>query len=241
MATKEDFQKAPTKVIVFSPCSDSKSDKLEITRGFKTPEAYLESHELLEKLRNTRKHILEELGAQKGNKATYALDLYTGRAYAEMRSSGSYDRLKQRLLSGDEIQWFFLSGAYGVINALEKALRYEATFNRSIANKNKIPWTADIWRKTGLSRMCDEIIQWFNLSFVYIFGSRDYTDFIKGTNFWNGGDIKGVKMFESTGQNGTNWLSPRLNHLAEAILRGNLDNFNSRYPKRFYKQGECGN
>lgn len=91
--------------------------------------------------------------------------------------------MKQRLQTGDDIQWLFLSGGYGVIHALEVAVEYQATFSRKEAQKNDIPYTGDIWCKAGLSCMCDDIVEKFDPSCVYIFGNEAYTAFIKDTRF----------------------------------------------------------
>jgi len=230
MPTNEDFQQVFTKVLIFSPCSRSKSDKVEITSSSKIePQDYLESHELLERLKSTRKHILEELGAQKGDKTTYALDLYRGRAYREMRSGGNHAQLKQILLSGNNMQWFFLSGGYGVIHALEESKNYDATFSQKEANKKNIPFTGDIWREASLSRICDDIFRKFDPPRVYVFGNKDYTAFIKATNFWEERESgkRVVKMFETP-------YTRILTELVGALLHDDLDSFDDRHPGCYY-------
>ena len=194
----------------------------------------MEDQNLLERLVDTREDIFKDPKACVGNRTTYAFGLYRkGRAYHDLLEKDNHARMKERLLSGDNVQWFFLSGGYGVIHALEKARKYEATFSRNIAYKNKIPFTANIWEET-LVQICDDVVRRFSPSQIYVFGSRDYTCFIKKTNFWSSSDK--VKMFESTGNSGPNWLSPKLNDLVTAVLINDLDVFDDNYPDRFYKQ-----
>jgi hypothetical protein len=136
------------------------------------------------------------------------------------------------LLSSDSVEWFFLSGGYGIIHALEKARKYQATFTQSIAYQNKIPYTGKLWAPL-LTRICDSILLKFRPDFVYVFGNRDYTDFIKQTSFWRTED--NVRMFESTGSSGPTWLSSILSELVESILANDVRTFNASYGK-FNKQ-----
>jgi len=155
----------------------------------------------------------------------------TGLAYKHLLES-NYSQLKNALLSSDCIEWFILSGGYGIVHALEEARKYQATFNQTIAYKNGIPCTAKLWRPF-LPLMCDRIITRFHPDFVYVFGSRDYTEFLKQTSFWNTRD--NVRMFESTGSSGPSWLSPILNDLVESIFGETTEDFNKHY-KKFTKQ-----
>jgi len=150
-----------------------------------------------------------------------------GRAYKRLLEN-NYVRLKNKLLSSGSIEWFILSGGYGIIHALEEARKYQATFNQSIAYQNKIPYTAKLW-KSILTSLCENIIARFDPDVVYVFGSRDYTDFIKQTSFWKIED--NVRMFESTGSSGPFWLSPILNELVESAFRNDLEAFNASYSK----------
>jgi len=136
------------------------------------------------------------------------------------------------MISDNEIEWFFLSGGYGIIHALEAAKKYQATFDRNIARKKKIPYTADLWKST-LPLICNAIASKFQPTWLYVFGSKSYTYFIKQTEFWKINET--IKMFESTGQSGTSWLSPKLDELVSSIFDNQLDAFNKRYPK-FIKQ-----
>jgi len=198
------------------------------------PSDYLDDGRLISTLQNTRKRILENPKAYLGNKETYAFDLYTlaGNAYKVIRESGALQKIKALLISKNDIQWFFLSGGYGIIHALEAAKKYQATFSQGIAYKKGIPYTTNLWR-SSLPSICDTIFSKFQPEWVYVFGSRDYADFVKRTDFWR--EKSNIKMFESTGFSGPYWLAPKLNELIEAILEESVDKFNARYSK-FTKQ-----
>ena len=223
-------------ILVFSPCCATKCDKrTPDDKNERKPQDYLDDKELVDRLTSKRKGILCD---PKGEKTTYAWDLYvwTGRAYGDLRCSGNVERVK-KLLAENKLQWFFLSGGYGVVHALEKVNDYQATFNRSTEYQKHILFTGNIWRGGALlSQLCDAIVQKFNPSCVYIFGSRDYTAFIRKAYFWGKRGEDSVKMFESTGRNGSYWLSERLDELAEAILTGKLNGFNKNHPGKFCKQ-----
>ena len=223
-------------IVIFSSCCKTKDDTIPIEPGSKTiePTHYLGSRDLLERLITIREDILKDPKACVGNRTTYAFDLYrNGHVYADLLKKDNHARMKEGLLSGDSVQWFFLSGGYGVIQALEKAKKYQATFSKSIANERKIPFTANKWGET-LVQICDDIIRKLNPSRIYIFGSQDYTRFIEKTSFWKE-NSKG-KMFKSTGSSGAYCLSPILNDLVTAILNNDLDAFDDKYPNKFYKQ-----
>lgn len=224
--------------LIITSCSARKDDTIPIPNGSKTvpPRYYLEDEELIRHLKDIRHQIFQDPRARLGTQATYAFDLYvrTGNAYKDLREH-NYQPLKSMLFSG-EIEWFFLSGGYGIINALEPAKKYQATFNRNIAYQKNIPFTANLWKET-LPKICDEIISKLNPEHVYAFGSRDYTNFIKQTHFWrkrNSSQIC-IKMFESTGSAGPYWLSPILNELVNSILRDNINTFNKKHAP-FVKQ-----
>lgn len=221
-------------IIVITSCSASKDDSIPILNGSKVvqPSYYLDDKGLISRLHSIRNRIFQDQRARIGTKTTYAFDLYirAGNAYRNLRKD-NYQRLKSMLTSSNIIEWFFLSGGYGIVHALEVARRYQATFNRSIAYQKKIPYTTDLWNNT-LTSICDVIVAKFHPEWVYVFGSHDYTNFIKQTNFWRANN---VKMLESTGSVGPFWLSPQLNELVGSILSDNLKAFNEKYAK-FVKQ-----
>ena len=221
--------------VVITSCSANKDESVSIPAQSKIvePSHYLDDKILLSKLSEIRKNIFEDTRANIGQRTTYAFDLYVraGKAYKDLLKS-NYHQLKERLLRTNDIEWFFLSGGYGIIHALEKAKKYQATFNRSIACQKGIPYTADLWNSV-LTSICDVIFYKFNPVWVYVLGSRDYTRFVKETNYWK--KSSNITMFESTGSAGPNWLSPILNDLVKCILSNEVDDFNSKHEK-FIKQ-----
>lgn len=226
------------KMIIFSSCTARKRDDISIPKGAITiqPTDYLDDKNLIKKLSQTRQQILEDPKAHIGTRSTYAFDLYvnTGNAYRELRAK-YYERTKSLLISR-KIEWFFLSGGYGIINALEPAKKYQATFNRSISYMKKIPFTANLWRE-NLTEICENIIAKVNPERFYTFGSQDYTNFVKKTHFWKSLSEEriGIKVFESTGSAGPYWISKILGELAEYTEKNNLDLFDEKYPQ-FIKQ-----
>jgi len=220
--------------VVVSSCCARKDDSVPIPEGSKVVEpSYYLDQALIPSFLSTRERVLRDVRAQVGTRTTYAFDSYvrTGRAYSDLFRS-NYQRLKSMLLSSDSIEWFFLSGGYGIIHALEKARKYQATFTQSIAYQSKIPYTGKLW-KPLLTHVCDSIFLRSRPDFVYVFGNRDYTGFITQTSFWK--KRNNVRMFESTGSSGPTWLSPILNELVGSILQNNVDAFNLKYGK-FTKQ-----
>lgn len=221
--------------VVITSCSANKDESVSIPAQSKIvePSHYLDNKILVSKLCETRRSIFEDPRASIGQRTTYAFDLYVraGKAYKDLLKS-NYHQLKERLLRTSDIEWFFLSGGYGIIHALEKARKYQATFNRSIACQKGIPYTTDLWNSV-LTSICDVIFYKFNPVWVYVLGSRDYTQFVKKTNYWK--RSSNITMFESTGSAGSNWLSPILNDLVNFILSNKVDDFNSKHEK-FTKQ-----
>lgn len=221
-------------ILIISACSSSKNDTNPIPEKSVriSPRDYLDDAEHVSQLLATRKRIFEDPRANIGSSVTHAFDLYVnaGYAYKQLRLENN-EEMKTLLGKDDQIEWFFLSGGYGIINALEPAVKYQATFNRSISYQNDIPFTGTLWKRF-LPKILDEIISKYNPEMTYVFGSRDYTWFIKQTQTWE--DDK-VIMLESTGSPGPHWLSPRINALVNHILRDEVYRFNARYNK-FNKQ-----
>lgn len=221
-------------IVVISSCSAKKDDSCPIPENSKVipPQYYLDDLNLIQQLENTRDTIFKDPRSKVGTKVTYAFDLYVrvGNAYRDL-SKENYEELKKKMAS-NELEWFFISGGYGIIHALEPARKYQATFSRSIANKNMIPFTANYW-KGVLSEIVDSVISKFDPEYVYVFGSQDYTAFVKDSKVWSLSNS--VRLFESTGSSGPFWLSPIIGELAGAIIKGQLSEFNKKYP-RFMKQ-----
>ncbi|RLI68203.1 MAG: hypothetical protein DRP02_13075 [Candidatus Gerdarchaeota archaeon] len=174
------------RILVISSCSAAKDDSIVIPFGWKVvdPSYYLDHNKLLTMLISLRKTVFSDPRARVGKNVTYAFDLYVrkGRAYKDLFKH-NYDRIKELLVESNIVEWFFLSGGFGIIHALEKAHRYQATFNYNIAHQRNIPYTAKIWNGT-LVKICDHIFSKFTPTWVYVFGSKDYTDFIKRTQYW---------------------------------------------------------
>jgi cytoplasmic iron level regulating protein YaaA (DUF328/UPF0246 family) len=222
-------------LLIITSCSASKDDSVSILENSKIvkPEYYLHNLDLISELHKTRRQIFQDPRINAGKKVTHAFDLYinAGRAYKDLKQH-NYKKTKSMLLSDNKIEWFFLSGGFGIIHALEEAKKYQATFNSTIANKNNIPFTIHFW-KNLLPLICDSVVARFNPEWIYVFGSKDYTNFVKQTHFWR--TRNDVKIFESTGRNGTLWLSPKLDDLVSSIINGRSSEFNKKYP-RFLKQ-----
>lgn len=200
------------------------------------PQDYLRDKNLLAELNQTRDQIFSDPRSRIGKKSTYAFDLYvnTGYAYKKLRAN-HYEKMKSLLISKD-LDWYFLSGGYGIIHALEPALKYQATFNRNISYKNNIPFTANLW-KESVPKIIDNLISEKKPDRFYTFGSQDYTRFVKETQFWKTleKEQNGIKMFESTGSAGVHWISKILNELAYCIETDDVASFDRKYPQ-FLKQ-----
>lgn len=218
-------------IIILTSCSAKKDDSIPIPDGSRIvqPTYYLDDKGLISRFHSIRKRIFQDPGANVGTKITYAYDLYVraGKAYKDLMQN-NYQRLKSILISGNDIEWFFLSGGYGIIHTLEAAKKYQATFNRNIASQRRIPFTASLWKDT-LTSIYDAIISKFNPEWVYVFGSRDYTQFIKQIDYWK--TKSNIKMFESTGSVGPTRLSAILNELISSIIDNNVNVFNAKYDK----------
>ena len=120
------------RIVIVSSCCATKDDTtpIELDSKIIEPTRYLGSQDLLKDLLDIREHIFKDPKARLGNRTTYAFDLYRrGRAYADLLKKDNHAKMKERLLSGDDIQWFFLSGGYGVIHALEKSLTNSGCMN----------------------------------------------------------------------------------------------------------------
>lgn len=225
-------------MIILTSCTARKLDGIPIPQRALTiqPSDYLKDQNLLKKLKQTRQQIFADPRANVGIKSTCAFDLYTntGNAYKELKKN-HYEKIKSLLVSR-KLDWYFLSGGYGLIHALEPAKKYQATFNRSISYMKKIPFTANLWSKT-LPDVIEHIISKAKPERFYAFGSQDYTRFVKVTNLWKSldNDRIGYKIFESTGSAGAHWISKILDELASCITNNDLNLFDQKYPQ-FLKQ-----
>ncbi len=103
--------------MVISSCSKGKDDSVPIMPGYRTvsPYDYITSESLVHKLLETRKLVFSDPRASLGSKLTYAFELYfrRGNAYRHLRLM-HYNEVR-RIILGREVEWFFLSGGYGII------------------------------------------------------------------------------------------------------------------------------
>ena len=225
-------------MIILTSCTARKLDDIPIPHGALTiqPPDYLDNAELIEKLNQTREQIFDDPRAKIGVKSTYAFDLYvnTGNAYKDLKQN-HYEQIKSLLISR-KLDWYFLSGGYGIIHALEPAKKYQATFSRGISYQKKIPYTTKHWKEL-LPEIIETIVSKENPEHFYIFGSQDYTRFVKMANIWDSlnKDKTGYKMFESTGSAGPHWISKILAELANHIEKDDPASFDENYPQ-FTKQ-----
>jgi cytoplasmic iron level regulating protein YaaA (DUF328/UPF0246 family) len=221
-------------IVVISSCSAKKDDSVPIPKNSRrvSPADYLGNINLVRRLETTRESIFKDPHSKVGTKDTYAFDLYVraGNAYRHLRTKNE-NELKEMMLSG-KLAWFFLSGGYGIIHAMEPARKYQATLNRTIAHQNKIPFTANYW-KGVLNEIVDSLVSKIDPEYAYFFGSQDYAAFIKKSKIWD--SLKTARIFESTGSSGPSWLSPIIGELADAIIQDRLNEFNKKYHE-FTKQ-----
>ncbi|MEM2914467.1 MAG: hypothetical protein QXH91_03575 [Candidatus Bathyarchaeia archaeon] len=221
---------------IISPCSKSKDDSIPILSDFKnlTPYNYIHELSLAKEIIKIREKIFQDPRARVGSRETYAFNLYirAGKAYSKVYCR-YYPQLKNMLLKGEKLCWFFLSGGYGIINALEKARKYQASFNKNLAYKNGIPYTTPLWNPI-LKDACNSIFRKFEPQYVYVFGSRDYTQFIKDTERWRKKDH--IKIFESIGQSGSQWIAEILFELVGSLKEESVEDFNRKYLGDFIRQ-----
>lgn len=221
-------------IVVISCCSASKNDSTPIPDNARSvfPVDYLTDTNLVRRLEKIREEIFEDPRSGVGTKTTYAFDLYTrtGNAYRNL-VPGYRTELKQ-MMSLNKLSWFFLSGGYGIIHALEPAKNYQATFSQTIAYQNDIPYTSKQW-KGILSEMIDSAVSKLDPEWVFFFGSRDYSVFFKETKVWH--RTGNVRLFESTGSSGPHWLSPLIAELAGAVVNSRVEVFAQNFDQ-FTKQ-----
>jgi cytoplasmic iron level regulating protein YaaA (DUF328/UPF0246 family) len=80
----------------------------------------------------------------------------------------------------NDVDWYFLSGGYGLLHALELARPYQATFSNTLARKNNIPCTMREW-KPVLPSILDEMLEGSTVDSIHIFGSRDCVDMVRSS------------------------------------------------------------
>jgi hypothetical protein len=223
---KQDLLPIVCRALVLSPCSESKSDKVEIPASFtpKNPTDYLDDRYLLRQLDTGRRRILKELRKQTESPETLAIDLYVGaphsRAYRRTRELSHYQKLRRKLFSGGDIEWFFLSGGYGVVNALERVQKYNASFAETKVRK--------VWQEEDLPAILDGIVATLHPLHVYVFGNTDYVSFVLETTFYQERKQTQLTVFERR------YTEP-LTQLVGAIINDSLDGFKKSWPGKHYR------
>lgn len=174
------------RALLITPCTKNKCLEFNPEELSVIPADYLEFEALINKLMAGRKIALESKGSQYNiaSKQVYAFDLYVRgprtHLYRNLRACGLTDAVRKALLEGRfAAEWFFLSGGYGVVHALELVNDYQATFSRQIALKEKIPYTKQIWE--NIPKILDGLIRKLKPAKIYVFGSADYIDFVLNT------------------------------------------------------------
>lgn len=151
------------------------------------PEDYLANPDAIDRLNSTRSAIFSDPKSGYNPQATqhYVFDLYVRHGatqlYRPLRDEGLAVPVRERLLDdANDVDWYFLSGGYGLLHALEIARPYQATFNKQIATKNTIPWTLPEWKRV-LPSLLDEVFERISPCSGSVFGSKDYVDMVRAT------------------------------------------------------------
>jgi hypothetical protein len=176
--------------IIITTCTKNKSTHFIPGEHSVSPSDYLASPASVERLGITRSAVFARPNSAYDRNATqhYAFDLYVRdpktQLYRGLRDTGLAVAARERLLSaGNEVEWYFLSGGYGLLHALELARPYQATFDRSIARQNGIPETLREW-KPILPLLLDEVFCRKVPSSVSVFGSTKYVDMVLTTDLY---------------------------------------------------------
>jgi hypothetical protein len=158
----------------------------------KAPADYLPNPASVSDLDNTRKDVLampscnyNPVGSQH-----YAFDLYVSgptQLYDKLREGGRdrkilttlQERVADRERPAQSVEWFFLSGGYGLLHALELARTYQAAFYKY----PDTPITFKKWKRV-LPRLLDEVFQASVVSGVYFFGSKRYAEMVLATELF---------------------------------------------------------
>jgi hypothetical protein len=176
--------------IIITSCTKNKSTQYIPDDHSVLPSDYLTKPTSVEQLEAARSAILTlpDSGYDQNSTQHYAFDLYvrdpTTKLYRELRKTGLAVKVRQRLLSlENNIEWYFLSGGYGLLHALEIARPYQATFDRSIASKNNIPYTLKAWEPI-LPTFLDDIFCQSAPTSVSVFASATYVKMVESTTFY---------------------------------------------------------
>jgi hypothetical protein len=206
------------KVMVFSSCSAGKDCKIQLSNADATikPEDYLGDDLLRTHFLNIRSDIFSDPTSKPGKEKTYAFNLYVRKGLAYKQLLAQYYEPTLEALKRREFEWFFLSGGFGLIHALEEGHSYQATFSRGIAYQNNIPYTGTLWKHV-LPHVIDSVIGKYKPDRILVFGSRDYTSFLKSTKSYT--NETGIfEITESYGSSGPSKLSPIIARTIQSII-----------------------
>lgn len=176
--------------IIITSCTKNKCTQFVPEKHSVSPTDYLVNPALVNQLAATRAAVFAHPNSAYDQNATqhYAFDLYVRdpktQLYRGLRETGLAITVRERLLSvGNEVEWYFLSGGYGLLHALEMARPYQATFDEGIARQNSIPGTLREW-KAVLPLFLNSIFCQRVPSSVTVFGSTKYVDMVRATEFY---------------------------------------------------------
>jgi cytoplasmic iron level regulating protein YaaA (DUF328/UPF0246 family) len=174
-----------SKHIIITSCTKNKSTQFKPNVRSVSTKDYLATHDAIDRLNSTRSAVFRDPTSAYNPQATqhYAFYLYVRHCetqlYRPLRDEGLAVPVRERLLDHtNDVEWYFLSGGYGLVHALELERPYQATFNKQIATKNNIPWTLPEWKRV-LPALLDEVFERTTPSSVSVFGSKDYVDVVR--------------------------------------------------------------
>jgi cytoplasmic iron level regulating protein YaaA (DUF328/UPF0246 family) len=173
-----------TRHIIITACTKNKCTDFTPDGRIVSPGQYLANPAALAQLNRTRDSVLSNPKSAYDPRAGqhYAFDLYVRHPKTQMyrclRNEGLDGPIRTRLLAiTNDVDWYFLSGGFGLLHALELARPYQATFRNDIARKENIPSTLREW-KPVLPSILDEILARSTADSIHIFGSKDYVDMV---------------------------------------------------------------
>jgi hypothetical protein len=181
------YNSAVNRVLMLTPCTKNKCTDYVPEKGNVVPGDYLGNDNIIHKLEAARASSFKLAGNNydSTSKQVYAFDLYVRhprtQLYKNLRDSGLAERARKAMLETTfPAEWFFLSGGYGLVHALELTRSYQATFSQQMATQAGIPFTGNIWK--NLPGILDEIFQRLSPSMIHFFGATDYLNFVTATN-----------------------------------------------------------
>jgi hypothetical protein len=178
---------AKNRILILTPCTKNKCTDIVPDKFKVVPEDYLVKESSLLELQIARLKAFESPRSEydPGSNQVYAFDLYVRhprtQLYRNLRDSGLAERARRVIVETRfPAEWFFLSGAYGLVHAFELTRSYQATFNRQMADQAEISFTGRIWK--NLPDIIDEMLERLSPSMIHVFGATDYINFVTATN-----------------------------------------------------------